>query len=162
MRAMSALVDRWGRTGFAAVTSLVWALPMAAWAGSVDLYPGRLPWAEFGLGLVLLVVWIVMLTRLGRIQVTDRPRRLDFGSMSGAERRWNLVLAVCGIGIIGWLNGAATVDWGLLTPEVGDGRPGAVGLAIALAVLLVILVAGAVFSWRRAAAGFARRAAAAP
>ncbi len=33
------LVDRFGRTGFAALSSLIWALPMAAWAGSADLSP---------------------------------------------------------------------------------------------------------------------------
>ena len=36
---MTRLVDRFGRTGFAALTSLMWALPMAAWAGSSDLSP---------------------------------------------------------------------------------------------------------------------------
>src|SRR5436309_14332088 len=106
---MSKLVDRWGRTKFAAVTSLAWALPMAAWAGSVDLEPGPGPWVAFAVGLILLVVWVVMVSRLGRIPVTPRPRRLDLSAMSGGERRWNLVLAAFGIGLIAWLNAAATV-----------------------------------------------------
>jgi hypothetical protein len=36
---MKNLVDRFGRTGFAAITSVIWLLPMAAWAGSADLSP---------------------------------------------------------------------------------------------------------------------------
>ena len=156
------LVDRWGRTGFAAVTSLIWALPMAAWAGSVDLQPGPGPWAAFALGAVLLVAWLVMLTRLGRVPVTRRARRWDIGEMSPGERGWNLALAVCATGIIGWLNGAATVDWNLLGPGLGAGQAGAVVFVIALAVLLALLVAGAIYSWRRSAAAFAARAQSAP
>ena len=47
---MSGLVQRWGRTGFALAASVIWLLPMAAWAGSVDLYPGPRPWIAFGIG----------------------------------------------------------------------------------------------------------------
>ena len=155
---MNRLVDRWGRTGFAAASSLVWALPMAAWAGSVDLQPGPGPWAAFALGVVLLLAWLVMLTRLGRVPVTRRARRWDLGEMSPAERGWNLALAVCAIGIIGWLNGAATVDWNLLGPGLGAGQAGAILFVAGLAVLLVLLVAGAISSWRRSAAAFADRA----
>ena len=117
------LVDRLGRTGFAALTSLVWALPMAAWAGSVDLgpNPGPGPWIAFGLGLILLAGWLLMLIQLRRVPVTPRPHRLDLGSMSAAERRWNGALAVFGVALIGWLNGAATVDWSILGDRVGAG-----------------------------------------
>lgn len=154
---MNQLVDRWGRTGFAAVTSLVWALPMAAWAGSVDLQPGPGPWAAFALGAVLLVAWLVMLTRLGRVAVTRRARRWDIGEMTPAERGWNLALAVFAIGIIGWLNGAATVDWNLLGPGLRAGQSGPVMFLIALVLLLAALVGGAILSWRRSAAAFAAR-----
>jgi len=67
------LVDRFGRTGFAALSSLIWALPMAAWAGSADLSPidkTAYPWVALAIGLVMLAVWIVLLTRLGAVAVT--------------------------------------------------------------------------------------------
>ena len=156
---MSKLVDRWGRTKFAAVTSLAWALPMAAWAGSVDLQPGPAPWIAFGVGLVLLAGWLVLLSRLGRYRVTPRPRRLDFRAMSSEEQRWNLGLFVFATLLIGWLNGAATVDWSILTSSIAAGHAGAIGLAVALAVLLVVFAGGAVVTWRGWSAAFRRRAA---
>jgi len=155
---MSKLVKRWGRTQFAAVTSLFWFLPLAAWAGSVDLYPGPAPWAAFGLGIVLLLAWLVMVARLRRIEVEARPRRLDFSAMSSAERRWNALFAVCAICLIGWLNGAATVDWGILTPKLAAGRPGPLALFAGLLVFLALALAGAILSWRRSAAAFRARA----
>lgn len=155
---MARLVDRWGRTTFAAVTSLAWALPMAAWAGSVDLQPGPGPWIAFGAGLVLLAGWLLLLSRLGRYPVTARPRRLDLRAMSPAERRWNLGLFVFATLLIGWLNGAATVDWSILTRSIAAGHAGAMALAAVLAVLLVAFAAGAVVSWRGARAAFRRRA----
>ena len=158
---MSRLVERWGKTGFAAATSLVWALPMAAWAGSVDLGPdpGPAPWVAFAAGLVLLLGWLVLLTRLGRVPVSDRPRRWDIARMSAAERGWNLVLALCAVGLIGWLNGAATVDWSLLRPGLAASRVGDLAFAAVLGLLLALFLAGAVFSWRRSAAEFRARAA---
>jgi hypothetical protein len=156
---MSGLVERWGRIGFALVSSLIWALPMAAWAGSVDLVPGPGPWVAFAIGAVLLVAWLVLLTRLGRIPVSDRPRRYDLSRMSGSERRWNAALAVFGIGLIAWLNGAATVDWSILTPSLAAGRAGSVALAVGLAGFLAVMVVGVVLSWKRAGAAYrARRA----
>jgi len=141
------------------VTSLVWALPMAAWAGSVDIgpSPGAGPWLAFAAGLVLLVAWLVMLTRLGRVPVAARPRRWDIQRMSPGERGWNLAWAVCVVGIIGWLNAAATVDWNLLAPAVRAGRGGAVLLALGLALLLLLLLMGALFGWRRSTASFRLR-----
>ncbi|HVD02282.1 MAG TPA: hypothetical protein VNG93_14265 [Candidatus Dormibacteraeota bacterium] len=158
---MSRLVDRWGRTKFAAITSLAWALPMAAWAGSVDLQPGPGPWVAFGVGLVVLAGWLVLLTRLGGYPVTPRPRRLDFKAMSPSERRWSAGLFLFAVGIIGWLNGAATVDWSILTTSITAGHPGPIALAFGLALLLVLLVAGAVVTWRGSSAAFRRRSAAA-
>jgi hypothetical protein len=156
---VSRLVDRYGRTGFALLSSLVWALPMAAWAGSVDLVSGPGPWIAFAIGAVLLAGWLVMLTRLARIPVSSRPRRLDLAAMSARERRWNLALAVFGIGLIGWLNGAATVDWAILTPSLAAGRGGSLLLALGLALFLAAMVAGVVLSWRRSSAAFRERAA---
>src|SRR5215510_6510594 len=87
------LVERYGRTGFAALSSVIWALPMAAWAGSADLSPidkTAYPWIALSIGLVMLVVWLVLLSRLGRIAVTSRPRRFDLTQMTKSEKRWTL------------------------------------------------------------------------
>src|SRR5216684_2558560 len=120
---MTALVERWGRTGFALAAAVIWLLPMAAW--------------------VALVAWSQ------RVPVPPRPHRFDVTAMRGGERRWLLAFAACGLLIVGWLNGAATVDWSLLRWGAGT----AVFMAVLLAVL-VAAVAGAVFSWRRASAAF--------
>src|SRR5205814_3457429 len=101
------LVDRFGRTGFAALSSLIWALPMAAWAGSSDLSPidkTAYPWVALGIGLVMLVVWLVLLTRLGGVEVAPRQRRFELNQMSRSEKRWILALAAFATGLIAWLN----------------------------------------------------------
>jgi hypothetical protein len=154
---VSALVERWGRTGFALFSSLIWALPMAAWAGSVDLVPGPGPWVAFWIGVALLVVWLVLLVLVARIPVSKRHRRYDLRAMSRSERRWNAALAVFGIGLIAFLNGAATVDWGILTPSLGAGQLAAMALALALAAFLAAMVFGVVLSWRRSDAAYRRR-----
>jgi hypothetical protein len=157
---MTRLVDRFGRTGFAALTSLIWAVPMAAWAGSADLSPidqTAYPWIALAIGLVMLVVWIVLLTRLRGIPMAPRERRFDIGQMSRSEKRWTLATIAFGTGLIAWLNGAATVDWQPLTSAVGAGKVGPIGLAFALAAWLVVMVAGIWFSWRRASAAFQER-----
>jgi hypothetical protein len=154
------LVDRFGRTGFAAITSLIWALPMAAWAGSADLSPidkTATPWIALGIGLAMLVVWLVLISRLGAIPVTPRQRRFDLGQMSRREKTWILVLAVFVTGLIAWLNAAATVDWGPLVSAVGAGKLGPLVFAAALAVFLLLMVAGIWFSWRKAGAAFRSR-----
>ncbi|TME03621.1 MAG: hypothetical protein E6I61_06095 [Chloroflexi bacterium] len=157
---MKGLVDRFGRTGFAALTSLIWALPMAAWAGSADLSPidkTAYPWIALAIGLVMLVVWIVLLTRLGTVPVRPRQRRFDMHQMSNGEKRWTLALLAFGTGLIAWLNGAATVDWGPLTSAIAAGKIGPSVLALALAVFLLAMVAGIGVSWRRSSAAFQER-----
>ena len=154
------MVERFGRTGFAALTSLIWALPMAAWAGSADLSPidkTAYPWIALGIGLVMLAVWIVLLTRLGRIPVSARPRRFDIGQMSRPERIWILAAASFATGLIAWLNAAATVDWGPLGTAVGAGKTGPTLLAVALAIFLLAMIAGIVISWRKAARAYSTR-----
>jgi hypothetical protein len=154
---MTRLVDRFGRTGFAALTSLIWALPMAAWAGSSDLSPvdqTAYPWVALGIGLVMLLVWIVLLTRLRGIPVAPRERRFDIRQMSRSEKRWTLAVIAFGTGLIAWLNGAATVDWAPLTTAVIAGRVGPLLLAFALAAWLIVMVGGIWFSWRRESAAF--------
>ena len=157
---MNTLVDRFGRTGFAVVSSLIWALPMAAWAGSADLSPidkTAYPWIALGVGLVMLVVWIVLLTRLGSITVSQKQRRFDFAQMSRPERIWILAAAAFATGLIAWLNAAATVDWGPLGTAVGSGKPGPTVFAVALAIFLLVMLVGAWISWRKAAEAFRLR-----
>jgi hypothetical protein len=162
---MSRLVERFGRTGFAALASLIWAIPLAAWAGSADLSPidkTAYPWVALTIGLVMLAVWLVLLTRLGRIPVSERQHRLDLGRMSPGERRWSLALAGFVTGLIAWVNGAATVDWGPLGTAIGAGKVGPTIFAAALVAFLVAMLAGIWVSWRKATAAFHRRRAAAP
>jgi len=157
---MTRLVERFGRTGFAALASLIWALPMAAWAGSSDLSPvdkTAYPWVALSIGLVMLLVWIVLLTRLRNVNVTPRQRRFDLAQMSRGEKRWTLATIAFGTGAVAWLNGAATVDWTPLASGVTSGKAGDVMLALGLAAFLVVMVAGAAFSWRRASAAFQER-----
>jgi hypothetical protein len=157
---MSALVDRFGRTGFAALSSLMWALPMAAWAGSADLSPidkTVYPWIALAIGLVMLVVWFVLLSRLARYAVSPRQRRFDLAQMSRPEKIWVLAVAAFATGLIAWLNGAATVDWGPLGAAIGAGKPGPTVFAIALAGFLIVMVAGIFFSWGKETAAYRER-----
>ena len=159
---MTKLVDRFGRTGFAALSSLIWALPMAAWAGSADLSPidkTAYPWIALAIGLVMLVVWLVLLSRLGRVKVAPRQRRFELNQMSRSEKRWILALAAFATGLIAWLNGAATVDWAPLVSAVTAGKIGPALLAAALAAFLIAMLTGVAISWRRATAAYRERAA---
>jgi len=159
---MTKLVDRFGRTGFAALSSLIWALPMAAWAGSVDLSPidkTAYPWVALAIGLVMLVVWLVLLSRLGRVKVVPRQRRFELNQMSRSEKRWILALAAFATGLIAWLNGAATVDWAPLVSAVTAGKIGPALLAAALAAFLIAMLTGIAISWRRATAAYRERVA---
>jgi len=157
---MKGLVERFGRTGFAAISSVIWLLPMAAWAGSADLSPvdkTATPSIAFGIGVVMLVVWLVLVASLGRFQVTPRPRRFDLAQMSPSEKRWTLAVIAFALGVIAWLNGAATVDWGPLGSAIAAGKVGPILLAVGLAIFVVAMVAGVWFSWRRETAAYRRR-----
>jgi NADH:ubiquinone oxidoreductase subunit 3 (subunit A) len=158
---MTRLVERFGRTGFAALASLIWALPMAAWAGSADLSPidrTAYPWIALSVGLVMFVVWLFLLSRLRGVPVPSRPHRFEIGQMSSSEKRWTLAAFAFVTGLIAWLNGAATVDWAPLGAAIAAGKTGPILLAVALAVFLVAMVAGLAYSWRRASAAFRERA----
>jgi hypothetical protein len=160
---MSRWVDRFGRTGFAAITSVIWFLPMAAWAGSADLSPidqTAYPWIALGVGIVMLAVWVVLLTRLGRIPVTPRQRRFDYGQMSTPEKGWILVLLVFVSGLIAFLNAAATVDWSPMGTALGSGKPGPLLFAAGLAVYVIVMIAGIWVSVRKVRDAFRRRLAA--
>lgn len=157
---MSKLIDRWGRAGFAAVTSLIWALPMAAWAGSSDLSPidkTAYPWVALSIGLVMFVVWIVLIARVARVSVSSRQRRFDLAQMSRAERRWTLITFAFALGAIAWLNAAATVDWGPLVAALTSGKIGPSLLALALTIFLLVMLAGIAASWRKANAAYRLR-----
>src|ERR1700694_3419836 len=139
---MNRYVDRFGRTGFAALTSLIWFLPMAAWAGSSDLSPidkTAYPWVALSIGVVMFAVWLFLLTRLGKIPVSPRQRRLDLAQMSTSEKRWTLALIAFGAGLIAWLNAAATVDWAPLISAVRSGKPGPILFAAVLAALFAAM-----------------------
>ena len=154
------LVERFGRTSFAALSSVIWFFPMAAWAGSFDLSPMDktiFPWIALAIGIVMLAVWMVLLTRLGRVQVTSRQRRFDLGQMSTAEKRWTLVCIVFITALIAWLNAAATVDWGPLGTAIGAGKGGPIALAVGLAAYVVVMTVGLVLSARRANRAYAAR-----
>ena len=154
------LVERYGRTGFAALSSIIWALPMAAWAGSADLSPidkTAYPWVALSIGLVMLVVWLVLLTRLRGVPVSPRPRRFDLAQMNTSEKRWTLGLIAFVTGLIAWLNAAATVDWGPLGSAISAGRTGPILLAVALGVYAVVMMAGIWYAWARASRAYAQR-----
>lgn len=162
---MNRLVDRFGRTGTAALTSLIWALPMAAWAGSSDLSPidkTAYPWVALSIGVVMFIVWLFLLTRLGRIPVAPRQRRLDLAQMSRSEKRWTLALVAFGAGLIAWLNAAATVDWAPLAAAVGSGKLGPILFAGALTIYLIAMIAGIAISWRNSRRAFFDRIRSAP
>ena len=157
---MNALVERYGRVGFAALSSVIWAFPMAAWAGSFDLSPmdkTAFPWIALAIGVVMLAVWIFVLTRLGRIPMSPRQRRFDLTQMSAAERRWTLACAAFCTALLAWLNAAATVDWGPLGTALGARETGPILLAAGLAVYVAAMVAGIVWSARRANRAYAAR-----
>src|SRR5258707_14330517 len=106
------LVERYGRTGFAALSSVIWALPMAAWAGSSDLSPidkTAYPWVALAIRPVMLVVWLALLTRLGPVPVSARPRRLDLAQRSTSAKRWSLGFLAFVTGLSASLNAAATL-----------------------------------------------------
>jgi hypothetical protein len=157
---MTRLVDHYGRTGAAAITSVIWALPMAAWAGSFDLSPidqTNFPKVALAIGLLMLVIWVAVLVWIARTPVAPRQRRLDLTQMSQAEKRWTLVLFAFGAGLIAWLNAAATVDWAPLGPALASGKPGPILFASALAIFLAAMLAGIAVSWRKSRRAFVKR-----
>src|SRR5258708_25429310 len=154
------LVERYGRTGAAAITSAIWFLPMAAWAGSFDLSPidqTAYPKVALASGIVMLVVWFALLTRSAKAPVSKRTRRLDLAQMSTKEKRWTLALIAFGAGLIAWLNAAATVDWSPLGPALASGKPGPILFSGALAIFLAAMLAGIALSWRKSTLAYRRR-----
>jgi uncharacterized membrane protein len=160
---MKNLVDRFGRTGFAAITSVIWLVPMAAWAGSADLSPidkTATPAVALTIGVLMLAVWLVLVASLRRFPVSKRQRRFDLAQMSPSEKRWTLACIAFALGLIAWLNGAATVDWGPLGSAIGAGKVGPILLAVALAIFAIGMVAGVWFSWRQETDAYRRRSSA--
>ena len=142
------------------MTSLIWALPMAAWAGSSDLSPidkTAYPRVALIVGIVMLIVWFALLTQIARAPVSPRQRRLDLAQMSRSEKRWTLALVAFGAGLIAWLNAAATVDWAPLGSAVGYGKLGPILVAAALAAFLIVMLVGVWVSWGKSRAAFFQR-----
>lgn len=157
---VSRLVERYGRTGFAALSSVIWLLPMASWAGSSDLSPydkTAYPWIALAIGLVMLAIWIVLLTRIQRIPVSPRPHRFDLSQMSSSERRWSLGWFAFVCGLIAWLNAAATVDWGPMGSAISAGKVGPILLAIGLGLFALVMAAGIWVTWGKASRAYADR-----
>jgi|SRR5437588_8514996 len=157
---VSRLVERYGRTGFAAISSVIWFFPMAAWAGSFDLSPMDktiYPWIALAIGVVMLVVWFVIVARVRTLPMSDRQRRFDIAQMTASERRWTLGCAAFVLGLIAWLNGAATVDWGPLGSALARREAGPSVFAAALALFVVIMLAGIVWTARGASHAYALR-----
>src|SRR5258708_7120448 len=162
---MTRLVGHYGRTGAAAITSVIWALPMAAWAGSSDLSPidqTAYPKVALAVGLVMLLFWFALLAWIARTPVAPRQRRLDLSQMSQSEKRWTLALIAFGAGLIAWLNAAATVDWAPLGPALASGKLGPILFTAALAIFLGAMLAGIAVSWRESRNAFLARTAAGP
>ncbi len=147
-------VRGWGWTAFAGLSSLVWALPLAAWAGAVDF--DRSAWSLAVLGGLLFPIWAAVAWRARRWRVPGRYR-WEPAQMSRAELRWSALAALAATGVIGWLNAAATVDWRLLRPGLAAGRPGPWVLLVAALALLAGLAVAALACWRRASAAYGRR-----
>ena len=157
---MNRLVERYGRTGFAAMSSVIWALPMAAWAGSFDLSPmdrTAYPWIALAIGVVMLLVWFALLTRLRSVPMSPRQRRFDLSQMSSGEKRWTLACAAFITGLIAWVNAAATVDWAPLGTAIAAGKVGPSVLAAALAAFALAMVAGIAWTARGANRAYALR-----
>jgi hypothetical protein len=108
----------------------------------------------------MLALWLVLVASLGRFQVTPRQRRFDIGQMSPSEKRWTLGVFAFALGLIAWLNAAATVDWGPLGSAIGAGEIGPILLTIALAIFVIAMVAGIVWTWRHETEAFRRRSSA--
>jgi hypothetical protein len=157
---MKNLVERFGRTGFAALSSVIWLVPMAAWAGSADLSPidkTATPAIALTIGVLMLAVWLVLVASLRRFPVSPRQRRFDLAQMSPSEKRWTLACIAFALGLIAWLNGAATVDWGPLGSAIGAGKIGPILLGLGLAIFLIGMAVGVWLSWRKETDAFRRR-----
>lgn len=157
---MNRLVERYGRTGFAALTSVIWFFPMAAWAGSFDLSPMDktvYPWIALAIGIVMLVAWLVLLSRLRSIPVSARQRRFDLAQMTGSEKRWTLGCVAFVVGLLAWLNAAATVDWGPMGTAISAGKVGPSLLAVALGAYVLVMLAGIAWTARRSNREYAQR-----
>ncbi|TMD09539.1 MAG: hypothetical protein E6J02_02915 [Chloroflexi bacterium] len=156
---LSALVERHGATTVAAVASLLFLLPLAAWAGAVDLYPSPAVWATGAVGLVLIVPWILISRRAFSLQAHLRSRvhRFEWRQMSGSEKSWAARFLLGAVAILGWVNGAATVDLGALGPGLAAGRASVYAFVAGALLLLAALIVFTAWCWRRNGTAFRLR-----
>ena len=157
------LVARFGSTGFAALASALWGVPLCFFAGGVE-FDARAFWGLY-LGIALFPVWVVLAIRARRIERTliaaegaARRRRFDLHQMSSSEWRWAVGFGVAMLAIIGWLNAAATVDLGGLAPGLAAGNARVLGFVEAAVLFLVVAIVAAVYCWARNARAYLRRA----
>lgn len=154
------LVARFGPTPVAAMASLIFLLPLAAWAGAVDLVPSPAVWATGAIGVVLIVPWVLVARRAYSAQAAlpAGRHRFEWRQMGRSERRWAAGFAAAAIGVVGWLNAAATVDLNALGPGLEAGRAGTFVLVAAALLLLSGLVVLAIWCWRGNGRAFRLRA----
>jgi hypothetical protein len=157
------LVKRYGTTPVVAATSLLFALPLAAWAGAVDLYPSPVVWATGAAGLVLIAPWVLIARHAFALQARRpvRAHRFEWSQMSRVEKAWAALSAAGAVGIVGWLNAAATVDLPALRPGLASGQTSIYGLVGAALAVLVFLAALTAYGWRRNRMAYCLRARAA-
>jgi hypothetical protein len=154
------LVQRYGATPVAAAASLLFALPLAAWGGAVDLYPSPGVWATGAAGLALIVPWLLIARHAFTLQARGpvRTHRFELSQMSRAEKAWAALSAAGAVGIVGWLNAAATVDVSALGPGLATGRPSIYALVGAALAVLAFMAAFTSYCWRRNRRAFGLRA----
>ncbi len=154
-----AVVERYGATAVAAVASLLFLLPLAAWAGAVDLYPNPAVWATGAVGLVLIVPWFLITRRAFGLQahLPARVHRFEWRQMSRSEKAWAARFLLGAVAILGWVNGAATVDLAALGPGLAAGRASVYAFVAGALLLLAALVVFTAWCWRRNRTAFLRR-----
>jgi hypothetical protein len=162
--ALDRLVQRHGATPVSAVASLLFALPLAAWGGAVDLYPSLLVWATGAVGLVLVAPWLLIARHAFALQARRpvRTHRFEWSQMSLAEKVWAGLSAAGAVAIVGWLNAAATVDLPALGPGLAAGRLSIYALVGAALAVLASLAALTAYCWRRNGRAYRLRAEASP
>lgn len=151
------LVSRYGTLPVSGISALPWVLPLSSAAGAGDLY-GWTPGVTLSaiLAAVLFPIWLFFAVRVAiagrevrRLGATV-PDRFELRAMSSGERAWWLAFLVVALALLGWLSAVATVDWYLLGPPLGRGDGPAWLLAAGTALSGLLLVAGSVWTWRRA------------
>jgi len=152
------LVARYGAGGFAAIAAGLWGVPLCFFAGGVE-FDARAFWGLY-VGIAMFPIWVLLVVRarrheaeLVRLEGGRRRRRFEVAQMSLAEKIWALGCLVAVLGIIGWLNAAATVDLGGLAPGITSGNGRILGFVEIAVIALIVMIVAAVYCWTRNAEG---------